>query len=775
MNNKFNYTDFYTKILRLNNNSINILSKLTESLTSVNEEYIDVQLNDENGTILNYKIPSYSFLKTKMVELDRNLELLTSAKTQQITEYNEISDQKYFVEPSLNVPLKLENIAYAKDNNLFKYFNNIDLYYTLDATNKISPLTKEIEIQKIVLKDLNEQNKIDVSNIFIGRNDLVHSLTLETLEKLNIKYEIITDIYRFEPVELEASGTFLINQNIKTDIYATSESQLNLNKIEVDTLLYNKYVSKNSTIRYELQKGDILIHSKNKNVFFVIEKISIENDKKYIELFSPISSNELEMGNVLKLASGIKLDKKINIKCTPFEKQLIFIRELTPNLNITSHSYGAGISIDVSTLKIMDEGVEKSILDFYLEKIYDYSEFFNGLKSEMKISALYGLKPDSPVLDSSNFKVISINNHKINSIEGNTDSQKYVSDLTFYVSKKNSLLQSQLDNKSKLDELLKNQVALTNPEVINLQNNLTLIETELQSTINKITEISIKLAEFNIEVDTETFSAKYRIRGFWDFPVPKKDQKGRFQDVIQFDIQYRYLSLVEVPNCNTRIDFTDMSGNVKDAIFSEWVEYSTKTRERQWDEKLGRYLWDYQNVSETIPNVNQLDIAISPYEKVEIRVRSISEAGFPENLLKSEWSNSIIIEFPTEYYSISNSNENIINTIADSKANFETQTNFDLLFKKISSLESQVNKKINTGINFKYIYISDEIKSKGLLDIENISKFQNNLILINLEQGLVMNPTVDYHIKTNTNNILIQASYLNALNINDKLLLIYSN
>ena len=45
-------------------------------------------------------------------------------------------------------------------------------------------------------------------------------------------------------------------------------------------------------------------------------------------------------------------------------------------------------------------------------------------------------------------------------------------------------------------------------------------------------------------------------------------------------------------------------------------------------------------------NINQIDIPITKGEKVEVRIRSISEAGWPQNALKSEWSNNVVIEFP---------------------------------------------------------------------------------------------------------------------------------
>jgi hypothetical protein len=47
-------------------------------------------------------------------------------------------------------------------------------------------------------------------------------------------------------------------------------------------------------------------------------------------------------------------------------------------------------------------------------------------------------------------------------------------------------------------------------------------------------------------------------------------------------------------------------------------------------------------------NINQIDIPIRNGEKVQIKIRSISEAGYPYNPLKSDWSNSVIISFPDD-------------------------------------------------------------------------------------------------------------------------------
>jgi len=68
--------------------------------------------------------------------------------------------------------------------------------------------------------------------------------------------------------------------------------------------------------------------------------------------------------------------------------------------------------------------------------------------------------------------------------------------------------------------------------------------------------------------------------------------------------------------------------------------------------------WKTENVADGSEiNINQIDIPISKGEKVEIKVRTISEAGYPDNPLKSPWSEPIIMLFP--------SNLNTRNAMAD--------------------------------------------------------------------------------------------------------------
>jgi len=60
------------------------------------------------------------------------------------------------------------------------------------------------------------------------------------------------------------------------------------------------------------------------------------------------------------------------------------------------------------------------------------------------------------------------------------------------------------------------------------------------------------------------------------------------------------------------------------------------------------------------PNINQIDIAISPNERVELRVKSISEVGWPESPVESEWSDVISIDFPDDLNNVLLDNQFIL-------------------------------------------------------------------------------------------------------------------
>jgi len=99
----------------------------------------------------------------------------------------------------------------------------------------------------------------------------------------------------------------------------------------------------------------------------------------------------------------------------------------------------------------------------------------------------------------------------------------------------------------------------------------------------------------------------------------------------------------------------------KYANFSNWVEFLSDVRKRYWDENSKQWYWKIEDVSDAdTPNINQLDIPILPNEIIEIRVKSISEVGWPDSLLESDWSNILAVPFPDDISSVLSDNQFIL-------------------------------------------------------------------------------------------------------------------
>ena len=141
---------------------------------------------------------------------------------------------------------------------------------------------------------------------------------------------------------------------------------------------------------------------------------------------------------------------------------------------------------------------------------------------------------------------------------------------------------------------------------------------------------------------------KYHIRGFFAIPPYKyhDEQNEVLEEIIGFDVAYRYIKNDNTGTPLNTFSYKDSDGTTTiTGTFSDWNIVHSEYKAKEYNGS--RYVWEVQNVADgTQININQIDIPIQRGEKVEIKARSISEAGYPANCLKSEWSEPVIIEFP---------------------------------------------------------------------------------------------------------------------------------
>ncbi|NBO22419.1 hypothetical protein EBU94_03635, partial [bacterium] len=144
-------------------------------------------------------------------------------------------------------------------------------------------------------------------------------------------------------------------------------------------------------------------------------------------------------------------------------------------------------------------------------------------------------------------------------------------------------------------------------------------------------------------------------------------------------------------------------------------EMLTDARKRVFDASTGDYTWEVQDVSsaETM-NINQLDIPIQYGEKVEIRIKSISEIGWPDSIVESDWSTSIQVSFPDDLNNVLNENDFIITEA--NKEDLKVSVQNELTSK---GLDSHLSEQVT--INNTTYYHSTESILSGFRDQNGVA------------------------------------------------------
>jgi hypothetical protein len=232
-----------------------------------------------------------------------------------------------------------------------------------------------------------------------------------------------------------------------------------------------------------------------------------------------------------------------------------------------------------------------------------------------------------------------------------------------------------------------------------------------------------------------------------------------------------------LPISSTQVSTTSesVSNQTVTAQFSNWNNVLTDVRKRYWDEKSGTWYWKIEDVQDAdTPNINQLDISIQPNERVEIRVSAISEVGWPDSILESDWSNVLTVDFPDDINDVINENDFILQeatqdqTLVQMDSTLNTKgiyQHIDDQFYLNNILFKHTDKNIGTSFKgdqsntlnlFEYLTsLTDRIKSLE----ETISKVKGQLKIYLYKNDVLIKEVLN---NTNTNVKVELEDYLTA-------------
>ncbi len=653
------------QIVSFNKNIVDILTKIN-SLATTTESSVDVQIFDEEGVLRNFTLPSFTSLKGEIERLNNNINSLygidadgSLIQTSNANKFKKIitvdlnrepvavsslgevldfrSKTNWFFDSLVDPMLQVEfDLSGRIENNVRKCL--VRRYIVEFATNADGVLTP---LGRAALNSFNEQFRGN-PNILIAEFENWHKTTPGVVEPLNPKID--EETFDLEPNSLLYNGEF--------SVLRIQEDRLNKKLWYVLNTL--DYVENETNAVRQLSIGDeVIVNSERTSTRYKVIEVSTSqsNPRVRFERIEGIEPIPVGIGT-LKIYSPVVYTKKVRISIGYNERNVVFVKSVNADNNLIARDWSLGTGFYTNDLRLASDSSDNGLTmeQYYTEYVYDYGEILQDLAAKKIPNRLAGT-PVPPELNQDNFKVVQINKHLTDTPDSNLVKQKHNVQLN---------LKSEI---RQIDEAIQDRNKRLKVTRFKSEAEKRKSELELNDLILKKEGKSKLLSSVAQEIITisrnpqTTVEPKFRVRGFWKIPEAIVARGSFPQEIVQFRIEYRYLSK---DGRETPIEQFDIEDGEK-ASYSNWVEFKTDARKRIYDSANGEYFWQIEDVEDAdTPNINQLDIPIQQGERVEIRVKSISEVGWPESPAESDWSEIISVEFPDDLNNVLNENDFIL-------------------------------------------------------------------------------------------------------------------
>ena len=807
MNQKNSFVSLAEEIAAMNRNSVEIVTKLNNIVTS-QDSAVSITLVDGEGNKTDYYMPTVGYLKKEIDRINSNIKRLAGIEsTTNIIDGKSV--RKIFTVDINKEPYpvnELNKITTFKpiNNYFFESLMNPLLSINIDLTDKVTnSVNKVLSRRYIVNFEKNEDGSLTIDGLtaynifsdnFLNKTDININDFVNWYDNQIIG--LVKDVVK--PYD-EQIFDLSINESNYHGIFSVI-------KTETDTINRKMWYHLNTLTYYTndgydktLSVGDNLILNKlNSTSRWEVKEVNTESSNFRVVLERLEGYDPIPIGvNVLSYYSNIRYKKNVDITIGFDEFCVIFIKSINTDSNVISTTWSKGVSFNSNDL-MLDTDKSTTMNDYYVHKVYDYGIVLKDLVKKT-IPVEYAEEPNVPILDDTNFKVVQINNHLTSSKDVDT---------------LNKLHSNSISIKSKLSEL--NKAITDKQKEINTQSlvspsDIEILQNELQKLISEQNSETVSLSTVisqikSLNSTTSSVNAKFRVRGFWEIPPPSLNDKTEPQHIVQFRIQYRYKSKsgeinptngfelnstggekgdelgrvidyvppkksINASNGNGDISMASVnvlnSNNKTTAYFSNWVEYLTDVRKRYWDSEKNKWYWKVENVEDAdTPNINQLDIPIQSNEIVEIRIKSISEAGWPDSKQESKWSDTILIEFPDNLKNVLNENDFILRQASQDEifVNLDSTLSSRGVYKHVQDsfyndgvyyahmdkdIKCSIDVDGQSNINLYEYLITLTNKVKELEDI--IKKSKGNMVII------LHTPTDDIVVDNNkTYNLIVE-------------------
>ena len=654
------------QVISYNKNIVEILTKIN-SLSTTRDSSVNIQIYDENGVLRSYTVPSFTSLKGEIDRLNNNINSLYSIdaagamiQTSNQNQYKKIITVDLNREPGDIGSLGSVSSFKALNNWFFDSLLSPIISVQLDLTGKIESNVRKVKSRRYIVdfaKDasgtltplgqsaLNSFNTLFRGNSSISISDFEnwHNTTPGIVEPLNPKFD--EQIFDLEPNELLYDGEF--------SVLRIQEDRLNRKLWYVLDKL--NYLIRSTNSSQQLSIGsELMVNSERTSTKYKVIEISTSESNPRVRLERLEGIEPIPVGiSTLKMYSPVIYTQKVNISVGYDERDVVFIKALNAENNLLARNWSLGTGFWSNDLRLESTTSENGLTmeQFYIDYVYDYGEVLHDLVAKKTPNKLAGT-PVAPTLNATNFKVVQVNKHLTDTPDSNTIKQKHNLQLT--LKSEVQQIQEALIDKNKKSKFTKHKTESLRKQA----------EMEVEELVRKKDSKSKLLSTVAQEIITLSKSPtikvepKFRVRGFWTMPAAIVTRGTRPQEIVQFRVQYRYVSK---DGTEPTVETFSVDNTQTKAAFSNWTEFKTDARKRTFNPGTGEYTWVIEDVeSADTPNINQIDISIQSNEKVEMRMKSISEVGWPESPTESDWSEILTIEFPDNLNNVINENDFIL-------------------------------------------------------------------------------------------------------------------
>ena len=632
--NKINsFAENMRKTITAQTNALALLESIQKSISTKDTVVQYDYENLKDSSVTTYQLPSYISVTNRLKALERNMSNLSAGRST-IT-FNDGSRRQIVL---TNLPQTPNRITSVQAPSTFKIDSNWffeDLMFpgltvSLDLTSQIEDSADRVKLARIIL-DADDQ--------------AAQQFWANTLSNTNYDYVSLKSLLAYNGItyseDIEEIQLPLVSNTIAGDFQIIYDPEIiNGNTwYTFDTLNYATINENGENIGRNniLSIGDRLAY--NDTLFSVVE-VDQNNNKVRLKVLSGAAFPGVY--SIFRIYQDPFRSKVINVRVSVNEYDIIYIKGVNEAFNLLSNEWSDPIQFSTNEL-VNEDNVNINLKQYYASFVSDWGAQWIAESKERRVSAYYGHIPNIPVISATDLRVVQINT-QINAALDVND----LKNLAAQIESTRSLVESTQKTIASQKSNLNN--AKTTDEYNSAQNEIALNTKQLEIQQTQYTSLVKRFQTSVKENKAVVEDPKYHIRGFFPIPAPRyrDDEQTYPEEIIGFEIAYRYICKDNTGVQLNTFNYTDNDGNtIVTGTFTDWIITQSTLKQRIWDNNSKMFVWKAENVADGSEiNINQIDIPITKGEKVEIKVRTISEAGYPNNPLKSNWSETIIMSFP---------------------------------------------------------------------------------------------------------------------------------